>query len=79
MLHPTRGFNDRGRETNGEIGYREEHRRNHLISAPASDNNLFQEIAALLDQLYVEILKDLQKFNENDIMEMRDDDDDDNA
>ena len=41
------------------------------------NNKLFQEIAALLDQLYVEILKDLQKFNENDIMEMRDDDDDD--
>ena len=44
------------------------------------NNKLFQEIAALLDQLYVEILKDLQKFNENDIMEMRNDkDDDDNA
>lgn len=41
------------------------------------NNKLFQEIAALLDQLYVEILKDLQKFNENDIMEMRDDDEDD--
>ena len=46
------------------------------------NNKLFQEITALLDQLYVEILKDLQKLNENDIIEMRDnddDDDDDNA